>query len=144
MDQIESEFGLETHPVVWPIGDGDRFKGLLDRVENKVLLYEKSEKRGQRASVREIDFADIEEVRKAIDAEELFEKLVEDQEILMELLQPLDKARVLSGDQSPLFFGSAIADFGVDKFLDYFVDFGSIPAARDALVEDEGAKKKKG
>ncbi|GMH79857.1 hypothetical protein TrVE_jg5394 [Triparma verrucosa] len=143
MDQIEAEFGLETHPVVWPIGDGDRFKGLLDRVENKVLLYEKSEKRGQRATVLEIDFSDREAVKAAINDDELFDKLEEDQEILEELLPPLDKARVLSGDQSPLFFGSAIADFGVDKFLDYFVDFGSIPAARNALVEEEGAVKKK-
>jgi len=40
MDQIEAEFGLETHPILWPIGDGDRFKGVLDRIENVVHLYQ--------------------------------------------------------------------------------------------------------
>ena len=81
MDQIESEFGLETHPVVWPVGDGDRFKGLLDRVSNKVILYEKSERRGQMANVREVDFGDKEAVRDAVGDEELYEKLVEDEEV---------------------------------------------------------------
>ena len=108
MDQIEAEFGLETHPVVWPIGDGDRFKGLLDRVENKVLLYEKNEKRGQRATVLEIDFSDREAVKAAINDDELFDKLEEDQEILEELLPPLDKARVLSGDQVRSAIGTRI------------------------------------
>ena len=60
-------------------------------------------------------------------------------QILREILPPLDKDRVLGGTQSPLFFGSAIADFGVDKFLDYFVDYGSLPAGRRAVVE--GAEK---
>ena len=40
MDQIEDEFGLETHPILWPIGDGDRFKGVLDRLSNIVHLYQ--------------------------------------------------------------------------------------------------------
>jgi small GTP-binding protein domain len=40
MDQIEEEFGLETHPILWPIGDGDRFKGVLDRLSNTVHLYQ--------------------------------------------------------------------------------------------------------
>ena len=141
MDQIEAEFGLETHPVVWPVGDGDRFKGLLDRMKNVVLLYEKSEKRGQMATVTEVDFADKEALREAIGDDELFDKLEEDEEILREILPPLDKARVLAGVQSPLFFGSAIADFGVDKFLDYFVDYGSIPASRMAVIEGEGGDK---
>lgn len=42
MDQIEEEFGLETHPILWPIGDGDRFKGVLDRISNTVHLYQVS------------------------------------------------------------------------------------------------------
>ena len=46
MDQIEAEFGLETHPVVWPIGDGDRFKGVLDRLTNIVHIYKKPSQRG--------------------------------------------------------------------------------------------------
>ena len=40
MDQIEAEFGLETHPILWPIGDGERFKGVLDRITNIVHLYQ--------------------------------------------------------------------------------------------------------
>ncbi|GMI29266.1 hypothetical protein TrCOL_g13667 [Triparma columacea] len=137
MDQIEEEFGLETHPIVWPIGDGDRFKGLLDRMTNEVILYDKAEKRGQRATVERISFEDKDAVKAAIGDDELFDQLVEDEEVLEGLLPPLDRERILAGTQSPLFFGSAISDFGVDRFLEYFVDFGSIPATRTAVFDDD-------
>ena len=106
-------------------------------MKNVVLLYEKSEKRGQMATVTEIPFSDKDALRSAINDDELYDKLEEDEEILREILPPLDKGRVLGGAQSPLFFGSAIADFGVDKFLDYFVDYGSIPASRKAVIEGD-------
>ena len=99
MDQIEAEFGLETHPIVWPIGDGDRFKGLLDRVTNEVILYDKAEKRGQMSTLNRIPFDDKDAVKSAIGDDELYDKLLEDQELLEGLLPPLDRGRVLAGNQ---------------------------------------------
>ncbi len=77
MDQIEDEFGLETHPILWPIGDGDRFKGVLDRLTNIVHIYEKPAKRGGKANVIEVPISDEAKLEELIADDELFEKLME-------------------------------------------------------------------
>lgn len=135
MDQIEAEFGLECHPVFWPIGDGDRFKGVLDRVEGVAHLYTRAEKRGQKASVQKIPLDDTEKLKEIIDDSELYDQLMEDYELLEELVAPLDMDRVLGGEQSPLFFGSAMTNFGVEQFLEKFCNMGTSPVAR---VSEEG------
>lgn len=130
MDQIEAEFNLESFPILWPIGDGDRFKGVLDRLENVVHLYTKSEKRGGKAEVIQVPTEDTEKLQELIADNELFEKLLEDQELLDELIAPLDIERVMAGEQTPLFFGSAMTNFGVQLFLDKFLTMGTTPSAR--------------
>ncbi|CAB9512564.1 Peptide chain release factor 3 [Seminavis robusta] len=140
MDQIEAEFGLETHPILWPIGDGDRFKGVLDRTTNIVHLYTKPTQRGGKAEVQEVPMEDEDTLKSLIDDQELFDKLLEDQELLQELIPPLDMERVMAATQSPLFFGSAMTNFGVQLFLDKFCDMGTKPMGRLAAdkQEDEG------
>lgn len=143
MDQIEEEFGLETHPILWPIGDGDRFKGVLDRLSDIVHLYQKPTKRGGKAEVIEVPITDKEKLEELIADDELFGKLMEDYELLGELLNPLDMERVMAADQSPLFFGSAMTNFGVQLFLDKFCDMGTKPIGRHAVKRDDTPKKKK-
>ena len=143
MDQIEREFGLETFPVLWPIGDGQRFKGVLDRLENVVHLFDRAEMRGSKASVRQVPMSDLDTLKECINDKELFDKLLEDQEILEELIHPLDMDRVIKGEQSPLFFGSAMTNFGVQLFLDKFCDMGTKPSGRMATRMEDGAKGKK-
>jgi peptide chain release factor 3 len=132
MDQIEAEFGLESHPIFWPIGDGERFRGILDRTEGVVHLYTKAEKRGQKALVQKIPLDDRAALEKEIADTELVDKLFEDVEILDELIAPLDMERVRTGQQTPLFFGSAMSNFGVELFLNQFCSMGTKPAARIA------------
>uniref|UniRef100_A0A7S2L692 Tr-type G domain-containing protein n=1 Tax=Skeletonema marinoi TaxID=267567 RepID=A0A7S2L692_9STRA len=141
MDQIEQEFGLETYPIVWPIGDGERFKGVLDRMDNVVHLFGKGDRKSK-AEVETVPMSDLETLKARIDDQELFDKLMEDIEILDELIAPLDMDRVIAGDQSPLFFGSAMTNFGVQLFLDKFCDMGVKPLGRLAKVVEEGKGKK--
>ena len=141
MDQIEAEFGLETHPILWPIGDGDRFKGVLDRLTNIVHIYQKPSVRGGKAQVVEVPLDDTDKLEELINDDELFEKLMEDSELLVELMNPLDMERVLSADQSPLFFGSAMTNFGVQLFLDKFCQMGTKPVGREASQKAEASKK---
>jgi peptide chain release factor 3 len=141
MDQIQEEFHLETHPILWPIGDGDRFKGVLDRLENIVHLYEKPTTRGGKARVMQISLQDHELLQKSIGDDELFQKLLEDAELLEELLEPLDMRRVLAAEQSPLFFGSAMTNFGVQLFLDKFCAMGTKPLGRRAQSTRDVTKK---
>eukprot|EP00978_Attheya_sp_CCMP212_P005913 scaffold13199_cov62-Attheya_sp.AAC.5 len=142
MDQIEAEFGLETHPILWPIGDGERFKGVLDRLTNIVHLYQKPVKRGGKAEVVEIPLAEEDKLKELIADDELFDKLLEDAELLDGLMNPLDMDRVMAAEQSPLFFGSAMTNFGVQLFLDKFCEMGTKPIGRPATVQLEGKKKK--
>lgn len=142
MDQIEEEFGLETHPILWPIGDGAQFKGVLDRLTDIVHLYQKPVKRGSKAEVIEVPLSDEDRLRELIDDEELFGKLMEDSELLGELLNPLDMERVMAADQSPLFFGSAMTNFGVQLFLDKFCEMGTKPMGRPAIKMEDKPKKK--
>ena len=138
MDQIQEEFDLESFPILWPIGDGERFKGVLDRLEEVVHLYQKPAKRGAKADVIEIPFSETDKLQQLIDDDELFEKLMEDKELLDELIQPLDMERVLDGEQTPLFFGSAMTNFGVQLFLDKFLEMGTKPTGRPAVAKDGG------
>eukprot|EP00970_Alexandrium_tamarense_P011704 scaffold2566_cov125-Alexandrium_tamarense.AAC.7 len=141
MDQIEAEFGLETHPILWPIGDGERFKGVLDRLENMVHLFDRAE-RGSKSEVRQVSMSDLDTLKECINDDELFDKLLEDQELLEELINPLDMERVIAGEQSPLFFGSAMTNFGVQLFLDKFCAMGTKPSGRLAKRMDEVKGKK--
>lgn len=143
MDQIEEEFGLETHPILWPIGDGDRFKGVLDRLSNTVHLYQKSTKRGGKAEVVQVPLEESDNIREMIGDDELFDKLMEDSELLEGLLNPLDIDRVVAGNQSPLFFGSAMTNFGVQLFLDRFCEMGTKPTGRPAVKKEEQSSKSK-
>ena len=136
MDQIEQEFGLATYPILWPIGDGERFKGVLDRMNNVVHLFDRGDRKSK-AEVEQVSMSDLETLRKSIDDDELYEKLLEDQELLVELIPPLDMDRVMSGEQSPLFFGSAMTNFGVQLFLDKFCDMGTKPSGRLATRKEE-------
>jgi peptide chain release factor 3 len=140
MDQIQQEFDLESYPVLWPIGDGERFKGVLDRIQNVVHLYQKPTTRGGKAEVIEVPFDDkpetMQKLEDLIDDAELFEKLIEDKEILDELISPLDMGRVLAGEQTPLFFGSAMTNFGVQLFLDKFLEMGTKPSGRVAVNKE--------
>ena len=136
MDQIQEEFNLESFPILWPIGDGERFKGVLDRLEDVVHLYQKPIKRGAKAEVIEVPFSDTDKLEELIDDDELFQKLLEDKELLDELIEPLDMERVLDGEQTPLFFGSAMTNFGVQLFLDKFLDMGTKPTGREAVNKD--------
>lgn len=136
MDQIQEEFNLESFPILWPIGDGERFKGVLDRLEDVVHLYQKPAKRGAKAEVIEIPFSETEKLEELIDDDELFQQLLEDKELLDELIEPLDIERVLDGEQTPLFFGSAMTNFGVQLFLDKFLEMGTKPMGRSAVNKD--------
>jgi peptide chain release factor 3 len=143
IDQIQDEFGLETHPILWPIGDGDRFKGVLDRMTNIVHFYQKPSVRGGKAEVVEVPLSDKAKLKELIADDELYDKLMEDSELLVELLEPLDMDRVMAATQSPLFFGSAMTNFGVQLFLDKFCDFGTKPLGRKAFFEEDGPGGKK-
>ena len=130
LDEIEQELGLQTYAVNWPIGMGDRFKGVFDRRKKQIHLFERREHGSKEAEDRVINLGDpqIEEYLE----QELYYQFKEDLEILDEIGGDLDLEEVHSGRMTPVFFGSAMTNFGVQLFLEAFLDYALKPEGRSS------------
>jgi peptide chain release factor 3 len=127
IDEIESELGLTCWPVNWPIGSGDRFRGVIDRRSRAVILFDRAERGRQAAEVS----LTVDEARTGGAVEpELLAQALEELELLDGAGADLDLERVHAGELSPVFFGSAMTNFGVRPFLDAFLELAQRPAAR--------------
>ena len=127
LDEIEQELGLACWPVNWPIGSGDRFRGVIDRRSREVVLFERAE-RGRQSEERVLS---VEEARASGLVEpELLETALEELELLEGAGAELDLELVHAGELSPVFFGSAMTNFGVRPFLDAFLELAQRPTPR--------------
>lgn len=132
LDEIEKELGIATCPINWPIGSGKSFKGVYDRNTKKVMTFTDTLKGTKEGTQREI----------AIDDPQLLEEIGESyQSTLLEEIELLDGASaefdmelVAKGELSPVFFGSALTNFGVETFLQHFLQMTSSPLPRNADV----------
>ena len=132
LDEIEQELGLQTYAVNWPIGMGDRFQGVFDRRQQKVHLFERQAHGSKEAKDTILEWGDsrIEEVLEP----ELYNQLEEDLEILEEIGLPLDLEAIHTGKMAPVFFGSAMTNFGVQLFLEAFLDYSLKPEPRNSSI----------
>ncbi len=129
LDEIDQELGLACWPVNWPIGGGDRFRGVIDRRSRQLILFDRAE-RGRQAA--EISLSVEEARRRGAVEEELLATALEELELLDGAGEELDIERVHAGELSPVFFGSAMTNFGVRPFLDAFLDLAQRPTARSS------------
>jgi peptide chain release factor 3 len=132
MDEIESELDLQTYAVNWPIGMGDRFKGVYDRRTRKIHLFERSAHGSKEASETVIDLGDprIEDLLE----QDLYYKLKEDLEMLDGAGAEFDLDLIHAGKMTPVFFGSAMTNFGVELFLNSFLDYALKPGSRRSTL----------
>ncbi len=129
LDEIEQELGLACWPVNWPIGSGDRFRGVIDRRSHQVILFERAE-RGRQSEERLLS---AQEARDSGAVEpELLDQALEELELLEGAGADLDLELVHGGELSPVFFGSAMTNFGVRPFLDAFLELAQKPTARSS------------
>jgi peptide chain release factor 3 len=127
IDEIEKELGLACWPVNWPIGSGDRFRGVIDRRSHEVILFERAERGRQSAEQRLA--GDAPELASLVEPE-LLEQAFEELELLEGAGADLNLELVHAGELSPVFFGSAMTNFGVRPFLDAFLELAQRPTAR--------------
>ncbi|MBA2759851.1 MAG: peptide chain release factor 3 [Chloroflexia bacterium] len=125
MEEIEKTLGLATWPINWPIGDGQDFRGVYDRMSGMVHLFERTEHGSKRAPVR-LTGLDDEALDREIGAERAA-TLREELELLEMAGTPFDLDEVLAGNLTPVCFGSALTNFGVQLFLDHFVKMAPEP-----------------
>jgi peptide chain release factor 3 len=114
-------------PVNWPIGSGDRFRGVIDRRSHNLILFQRAE-RGRASEEKTLSVQQARETG-AVEAE-LLDQALEELELLEGAGADLDLELVHGGELSPVFFGSAMTNFGVRPFLDAFLELAQRPAAR--------------
>ena len=135
LDEIEKELGIATCPVNWPIGSGKNFKGVYDRNKKEVMLYsdtQKGTKEGEETVIPVEDASLSDTV-----GQENYEKLLEEIELLDGASAMFDQELVSKGELSPVFFGSALTNFGVETFLKHFLEMTFSPLPRRS---DQGDK----
>lgn len=130
LDEIEKELGLQIYAVNWPIGMGDRFKGVFDRQKQQIHLFERTAHGSKEAKDTIVDLGDprIEELLE----KDLYYQIKEDIEVLQELGPELDLEAVHAGQMTPIFFGSAMTNFGVELFLNNFLQYALKPGSRNS------------
>jgi peptide chain release factor 3 len=130
LDQIERVLGIAAAPINWPLGDGVNFAGVYDLRANSVLLYERGA-RGQRTSAVEVDDPRDPELARLVGAERQ-QALIEAAEIITGAGAPFDMEAYRAERQTPVFFGSALNDFGVEPFLRALLQLAPPPAPRQS------------
>ena len=124
-DEIEKDLALDVTPVSWPIGMGRDFYGCYDIIRKQVILMDKSDKQKKQEGKIFSDLED-ENLQKII-PRDLLEKLKEDLQMIEALCKPFDKNAYLQGSMTPVFFGSAVNNFGVKELLDGLLAFAPYP-----------------
>jgi peptide chain release factor 3 len=140
MDEIEQELGMTVVPFTWPVGMGKLFHGVYDRREKRMRVFSPGEDKagGDDEILAGLDNA---EATKRFGAE--FTQAQDELELLNGASPEFDREAFLNGKQTPMFFGSAINNFGVQEVLDALVDLAPAPAERAAIQRVVQPEEKK-
>ncbi len=134
LDEIESVLGIQCAPVTWPIGMGNRLKGVVHLITGEVHLYEPGRNFTRQDSTI-FKSLDDPQVEARIGPNMLAE--VRDQlELVQGASHPFDREAYLAGQQSPVFFGSGVNNFGVQPLLDFFVEHAPSPLPRATTTRE--------
>jgi peptide chain release factor 3 len=129
MDEIERVLGIPCHPVTWPIGSGPDFQGVYDRWGKTLLRYERGDSaKGER--VAPVEVASLDDADFVASLGRAAHATLKEELELLESGHAFDQAAFLAGGVSPVFFGSAVNDFGVEPFLQRFLDLAPTPLPR--------------
>jgi len=141
LDDIEHKLGIRAAPLTWPIGRGKRFQGIYDLLQGRLRFFDPEGGKARRPKEKEVlkDLADprLEELVGGSAAEELRQ----DVELLEGAGTPFDLQSYLEGGQTPVFFGSAVNNFGVQELLDIFVQHAPPPGRRPAQTREVSSEE---
>ncbi len=133
MDEIERELGMEVVPFTWPVGMGKAFHGVMDLRQQQMRVFSPGEDRKGQAD--EI-LAGLDNPAYAQRFGMQYDQAKGEIELLTDAAPPFDKTAFLAGRQTPMFFGSAVNNFGVQEILDSLVDLAPPPGPKTALQRE--------
>jgi len=135
LDELESVLGLQCSPVIWPLGNGPEFRGVFDRRSQQVHMFERVPGGAYQAPVKVASLEDP--LVKAKLHESTHTEVCEQLAMLDGAGHAFDLAKVRAGQQTPVYFGSAVNNFGIQLLLDGFLKDSVAPQARhNAKLED--------
>ena len=132
LDDIEQELGIATCPINWPIGSGKEFRGVYDRAEKQVEIFSDTHKGTTQGEVKKVALGDPELSWLITDSQKL--QLEEEIELQDGAGAAFDQEKVSRGELSPVFFGSALTNFGVETFLKHFLKMTTVAAAAECQM----------
>lgn len=138
LDEIETDLGIKCIPFTWPIGMGNRLKGVYNLLEDKIRLYDKS---GKGKHDQLIDGLQSDEAKQLLG--EQWQELVDEIELIQGVYDKFDKSAFLQSRVSPVFFGTALHNFGVEEFLDCLIEHAPPPLPRVTLEREVKAEEEK-
>ena len=135
MDEIERELGMEVVPFTWPVGMGKRFHGVMDLREKRMRLFGgRGDESAANGGEEFLDGLDNPAYPARFGMQ--YEQSRDEIELLTDAAPPFDREAFLAGRQTPMFFGSAINNFGVQEVLDALVDLAPAPGPRIAIQRE--------
>ncbi len=132
LDDIEKVLGISTCPMNWPIGCGKEFKGVYDRDKKEVSLFQAAMNGQREVDVKTISISDSALVSEI--GQDFYEKLKDDVELLDGASAAYDLDTIQAGNLTPVFFGSALTNFGVETFLQHFLSMTTAPLPRNSSI----------
>ena len=127
LEEIEQELGIDTYAINWPVGSGKEFKGVYERDKQTLIRFEGINGTREALAI-ETDIQDA-SIKEALTPEQ-YQQLMDDVELLDGAGVEFDLERVQQGQLSPVCFGSALTNFGVEPFLNHFLDMTTPPLPR--------------
>jgi peptide chain release factor 3 len=135
MTEVEQALDIHASAINWPVGSGSDFAGIVDRADGRVHLFSKTAPGGAtKVSVEDLVLADL--GRSGRVSQDVLAQVRHDLELLEIAGNPFTRESFLQGDVTPVFFASALTNFGIENFLDAFVTFAPSPGARPADRDD--------
>ena len=134
LDEIEKELNIKVHPLSWPISMGATFKGVYNMFEQKLNLFFSDDK--QTVSQDVVEIADVQSPEFDVHVGEFAKPLRDDLELIHGVYPQFDINNYLSGQVAPVFFGSALNNFGVKELLDCFIEIAPHPKPSQTKSRD--------
>lgn len=129
MNEVENVLQIHSYAMNWPIGTGREFQGVVDRTTNECIFFTKTSHGGaQKADIARYPLKSQEAKNKI--GEELYGKLLQELELLELAGNPFSREDFLAGDVTPVFFASALTNFGIEPFFDAFIHLAPCPHSR--------------
>ncbi len=133
ISDVEADLGIKCHPVTWPIFRDGTFVGVYDRRRKLMHLFSRDEEHGATRAEVKVGSLESGELRDLL-GQSSHDQLVHDIALLDEAGHPFDHGELLSGELSPVFFGSALTNFGLEPFLKEFLELAPAPLPRESSI----------